>query len=185
MRLTDGSARRRKSSAPHSLRVFRDPRGLPLRAYTGSCVYCGQSLLPEGAPPFSRPSPVEPLSYVNALSARVAAPSPCSRPTAAAPLPGPPTAHPIGLRCSSRADSPAASAAARHSARTRSSPQQPYPAPRRRRRALWPPVPRPIGLTLAASAETGFPHFQQKRWSMRASASSVLHVFHTCGRLCG
>lgn len=41
------------------------------------------------------------------------------------------------------------------------------------------------GRSQPARPETYFPHFQQKRWSMRASASTLPHVFHTCGLSCG
>jgi hypothetical protein len=43
------------------------------------------------------------------------------------------------------------------------------------------PLDRPLWTLPHGSGETNFPHFQQKRWCMRASHFGVLHVFHTCG----
>lgn len=38
---------------------------------------------------------------------------------------------------------------------------------------------------LLRGGETGFPHFQQKSCCMRVSGSIFLHLFHSCGHLCG
>jgi hypothetical protein len=42
-----------------------------------------------------------------------------------------------------------------------------------------------FGPDLLRGGETGFPHFQQKSCCMRVSGSTFLHLFHSCGHLCG
>jgi hypothetical protein len=60
------------------------------------------------------------------------------------------------------------------------------PATRSRADLTWPMAALDQRRTPAkGSEETDFPHFQQKRWSMRDSRFSVLHVFNRCGQCCG
>jgi hypothetical protein len=192
MRVNRGRLQSARTDSGSRLRTLRR---LPLRAYTGACGYCGNApfclrlrpssdpLLWNSAP--SRPPPAHERLWQRVLPlSNSGHPSPCgrlrgSRSPAAAHTPWGPRAFRPPAERPPLTLNPTHTRPLRHAAVTEAlaSGATAYAPMKHASPAL---EGRHAGHA-APAGETSFPHFQQKRWSMRPLSSHVLHVFHSCG----